>query len=106
MARARELMLGGRVLSGTEAAEWGLVTRAVPGDTLEDEALATARTLAAGPTVAYSEMRKLLARALSVDLRTGLDAELAACLRSGATADARQGIHAFAERAEPRFHGC
>jgi 2-(1,2-epoxy-1,2-dihydrophenyl)acetyl-CoA isomerase len=106
MVRARELMLGARVLSGVEAAEWGLVTRAVPRDCLEDEALAAARELAAGPTVAYGEMRRLLARSLSLDADAGLAAELAACLRSGATADAREGIRAFGERREPRFGGC
>ena len=106
MVRARELMLGARVLSGVEAAEWGLVTRAVPGDRLEDEALAAARELSAGPTTAYGEMRRLLARSLSLDVDAGLAAELAACLRSGATADAREGIRAFRERREPRFGGC
>jgi 2-(1,2-epoxy-1,2-dihydrophenyl)acetyl-CoA isomerase len=106
MVRARELMLGGRVLSGAEAAQWGLVTRAVPADRLEDEALAAVRDLAAGPTVAYGEMRRLLARSLSVDVQAGLAAELAACLRCGATADAGEGIRAFGERRDPGFRGC
>jgi 2-(1,2-epoxy-1,2-dihydrophenyl)acetyl-CoA isomerase len=106
IVRARELMLGGRILSGTEAAEWGLVTRAVPADRLEAEALTAARDLAAGPTLAYGEMRRLLARSLSVDVEAGLAAELAACVRTGATADAREGVHAFGERRDPRFRGC
>ena len=106
MTRARELMLGGRVLSGAEAAEWGLVTRAVRADRLEDEALAVARGLADGPTVAYGEMRRLLARSLSTDLPAGLAAELEACARCGATGDALEGITAFTERRDPRFRGC
>jgi 2-(1,2-epoxy-1,2-dihydrophenyl)acetyl-CoA isomerase len=106
MVRARELVLGGRVLSGVEAAEWGLVTRAVPAEDLEAQALAAARALAAGPTVAYGEMRRLLARSLSLDIEGGLAAELAACLRTGATADGREGIRAFGERRDPRFEGC
>jgi 2-(1,2-epoxy-1,2-dihydrophenyl)acetyl-CoA isomerase len=106
MVRARELMLGGRVLSGAEAVDWGLATRVVPADRLEDDALAAARELATGPTVAYGEMRRLLARSLTLDVEAGLTAELAACLRTGATADARAGIRAFAGRHDPHFQGC
>lgn len=105
LVRARELMLRGRILSGAEAAEWGLVTRAIPDKRLDDEALATARELAAGPTIAFGEMRRMLADALSVDLAVGLAAELDAFPRCGATADAREGIAAFAERRAPRFGG-
>jgi 2-(1,2-epoxy-1,2-dihydrophenyl)acetyl-CoA isomerase len=105
MRRARELMLGGRVLSAAEALEWGLVSRVVGRERLEEEALALTRELAAGPTAAYGELRRLLARSGSISLADGLDAELAACTRGGATADGREGIAAFAERREPRFQG-
>jgi 2-(1,2-epoxy-1,2-dihydrophenyl)acetyl-CoA isomerase len=101
--RARELMLGGRVLSAAEALEWGLVNRVVERERLESEALALMRELAAGPTAAYGEMRQLLARSGSISLADGLDAELDACRRGGATADAREGIAAFVERRAPRF---
>ena len=37
MQRAMELLTTGRWLSGAEAAEWGLVRRAVPADTLDQE---------------------------------------------------------------------
>jgi 2-(1,2-epoxy-1,2-dihydrophenyl)acetyl-CoA isomerase len=105
MRRARELMLGGRVLSAPEALEWGLVTRIVKPDQLEDEALAVAREFAAGPTQAYGEMRRLLARSLSTPLAAQLAYERQACVRCGATADAREGIAAFVERRAPRFEG-
>jgi 2-(1,2-epoxy-1,2-dihydrophenyl)acetyl-CoA isomerase len=105
MPRARQLLLGGRILSATEAGEWGLVTRVVARDRLHDEALAEARDLASGPTLALGEMRRLLARALSVDVHEGLRTELEALLTTGATADAREGIAAFAGRREPGFTG-
>jgi 2-(1,2-epoxy-1,2-dihydrophenyl)acetyl-CoA isomerase len=98
-------MLGGRVLSAPEALEWGLVTRIVKPDQLEDEALAVAREFAAGPTQAYGEMRRLLARSLSTPLAAQLAYERQACVRCGATADAREGIAAFVERRAPRFEG-
>lgn len=43
--RARELLLTGRIISGTEAAEIGWVTRAVPIDQLETEVNRAAREL-------------------------------------------------------------
>src|SRR4029079_10326435 len=50
--RARELLLLGRSLSGTDAAAWGAIHRAVPADSLAAEVDALVAQLAAGPTVA------------------------------------------------------
>ena len=72
---------------------------------VQAEALAEARALAAGPTAALGEIRRMLARSVSVDVHDGLAAELDAIGRTGATADAREGIAAFGERREPRFEG-
>jgi 2-(1,2-epoxy-1,2-dihydrophenyl)acetyl-CoA isomerase len=93
------------VLSATEALEWGLVSRVVPRDGLEQQAADLAQRLASGPTYAYGEMRALIRRALDVPLAEGLDAEREAIVRCGATADGREGITAFAERRSPRFSG-
>jgi 2-(1,2-epoxy-1,2-dihydrophenyl)acetyl-CoA isomerase len=103
--RATEMILEGRVLSATEALEWGLVSRVVPRDGLEQQAADLAQRLASGPTYAYGEMRALIRRALDVPLAEGLDAEREAIVRCGATADGREGITAFAERRSPRFSG-
>lgn len=105
MRRAKEMTLFNRVLTAAEALEWGLVSRVVPRDQLEAEALETAARLAAGPTVAFGEMRRLLARSLSASLEEGLEAELQAIVRCGKTEDAREGITAFLERRPPSFEG-
>lgn len=57
-ARALELLLTGRVLSGTEAAEWGLVNKSVPRASLEDETYALATKLAAGPQLAQRLIKR------------------------------------------------
>src|SRR5205085_555711 len=49
--RARELLVLGRALTGTEAADWGLVHRAVATDSVAGEAEQLAQQLANGPTV-------------------------------------------------------
>jgi 2-(1,2-epoxy-1,2-dihydrophenyl)acetyl-CoA isomerase len=105
LRRARELIVNGRVLSADEALEWGLVSRVVPAAELAGVAAAEAQRLANGPTLAYAEMRRLLHGTFERTLAKGLDAERDAMRRSGATADAREGIPAFVERREPRFGG-
>ncbi|MCU1344241.1 MAG: enoyl-CoA hydratase, partial [Acidimicrobiia bacterium] len=50
LRRALELALLNRMLSADEALEWGLITMVVDDDALENEALALAQQLAAGPT--------------------------------------------------------
>jgi 2-(1,2-epoxy-1,2-dihydrophenyl)acetyl-CoA isomerase len=105
MPRARELLIGGRVLNAGEALELGLVGRVVPRAELEAEALAAARALAAGPTVALIEIRRLLIGSGERTLAEGLAAEHEAMIRTGGTSDAREGIAAFVERRAPRFTG-
>jgi 2-(1,2-epoxy-1,2-dihydrophenyl)acetyl-CoA isomerase len=105
LRRARELILHNRILTAAEALDWGLVDRVVPLAELEPEAESAVAGLAAGPTVAYGEMRRLLWRSLSADLDDQLTAERDAIVRCGATADAIEGITAFVERRPPKFLG-
>ena len=105
LRRARELILQNRVLSAEEAREWGLVSTIVPRDRLAPEARSVAERFAAGPTVAYGEMRRLLARSFSAGLDDQLAAERRAIVRCGATGDAAEGLTAFAERRPPVFGG-
>ncbi len=105
MRRAMELTLDGLVLSAEEALEWGLVGRVVPVDALESEAEATACRYAAGPTVAYGHIRRLLRTSWSATFEEQLAAERVAIVDCGGTGDAREGIEAFTARRAPRFEG-
>ena len=53
--RALELVYTGRLLSGREAAEWGLVNRSVAGADLVRRAREVAASIARGPTSAFLE---------------------------------------------------
>ncbi|MEO6470539.1 MAG: enoyl-CoA hydratase/isomerase family protein [Aeromicrobium sp.] len=57
--RALELALTGRVLNSDEALSWGLINRVVESDA-GDHAVDLARELAAGPSQALGETRRLL----------------------------------------------
>ena len=105
LRRAQEMLMGGRVLSAAEALDWGLVTRVVPRAELDAEADAAAARLAAGPTVALAHMRHLLRASWGATLEQQLASEGAAMAACARTADAREGLAAFAERRAPRFTG-
>jgi 2-(1,2-epoxy-1,2-dihydrophenyl)acetyl-CoA isomerase len=105
MRRARELIIGGRVLNAEEALDWGLVSRVVPAGELAAVAATEAARLAAGPKLAYGRMRELLLRSTASTLDEQLAAEREAMRASGVTADAREGISSFVERRDPDFTG-
>jgi 2-(1,2-epoxy-1,2-dihydrophenyl)acetyl-CoA isomerase len=103
--RARELLMLGRELSGAEAAEWGLVHRAVaPGD-LEAEADALVGALAAGPTVALGLTKHLLNHGREATLADQLASEAFAMELSSRAEDFREGLAAFREKRAPGFKG-
>lgn len=103
--RAFELYYEQRVLDANEAAQWGLVTHVVTAETLEDEALSAVRRLAAGPTCAYREIRRLLRDSWSSTLSDQLAKETEAIARSCATSDAGRAVRAFLAKQTPTFEG-
>ncbi len=107
-ARAMELMMSGRLLSATEAVEWGLASRCVPDDELLEVALAFAREVAVKSPLAVANakhvMHQLWSDNGSVDagLRFELERDAYYCLTSH---DAPEGLQAFADKRPPRFTG-
>jgi len=103
--RAREMLLLGRAVSGSEAAEWGLVHRAVPAADVTATAEALAAQLAGGPTVAIGLTKWLLQRGRELPLEAHLRDEAFAVELSSRSEDFREGLQAFAEKRPPRFSG-
>lgn len=106
-AVAMDLIYSGRFLSGAEAAAAGLVSRVVPADELDETARAYAATLAAGPTLAFQESKRLV-RELSdtgLSLAETLERESGMQTRASRTADYLEGFTAFLERRTPTFKG-
>lgn len=105
-ARARRFVMLAEVLSSAEAVQAGLADRVVADEQLEAEALALAQRLAAGPTVAYGEIKRLFLRAGASQLTAQLEDEALTLARVAASADAQEGIAAMVERRQPAFKGC
>jgi 2-(1,2-epoxy-1,2-dihydrophenyl)acetyl-CoA isomerase len=104
-ARARELLLLGRTLTGAEAAEWGLVHRAVTSDQLDDEVAALVDRLACGPTVALGLAKWLLSTSPDTSLGEQLHNEAIGLELSSRSEDFREGLAAFKEKRPPEFKG-
>lgn len=103
--RTRELMLTNRRLSASEAADWGLIDRAVPDDELQDQAEAMATKIAAGPTLAYGAVKQLLRKNFEQGLETQMEDESQYIGKAVISDDFAEGSAAFLEKRKPKFKG-
>ena len=105
VARAKELLLLGRKLSGTEAASWGIIYRAVPDGELESATAALVEQLAGAATVAVGLTKRCIQLGLETGLGESMQNESFALELSSRTDDFREGMTAFRERRTPDFEG-
>ena len=104
-AKARELYFTGRPVEADEALSLGLVNRVVPDEQLHDVTMELARSLAHGPAVALSLMKRNMNCAESSGLAELLDMEAAHQVQTGRTEDHREAAKAFVEKRVPVFVG-
>jgi 2-(1,2-epoxy-1,2-dihydrophenyl)acetyl-CoA isomerase len=100
-ARARRLVLFPGTVEVGDAVAWGMVGEIVTDPLTRARELA--RELAAGPTRAYAESKRLLLDEVALD--AALEAEAISQERSGGTQDHHEAVDAFLARREPVFRG-
>jgi 2-(1,2-epoxy-1,2-dihydrophenyl)acetyl-CoA isomerase len=105
LRKAMEILLLNPTLSAAEALEIGLITRVVPDGSLREEALAVARTLAAGAPRALGATKRLVWSGLGNRVEAQLPEEARTVSELSGTADSREGLAAVLERRVPRFTG-
>jgi 2-(1,2-epoxy-1,2-dihydrophenyl)acetyl-CoA isomerase len=104
-AKARELYFTGRPVDAEEALSLGLVNRLVPDDQLATVTMELAQSLAHGPAIALSLMKRNMNCAESGGLAELLDMEAAHQVQTGRTEDHREAAKAFVEKRAPIFRG-
>lgn len=105
VSRTKRYLLLNETLDAPTALAAGLADEVVLPEELLAHAEAIARKLADGPTLAYGEIRRLLNTVSDQPLETQLELEAQGLARIARTADAREGLTAFAEKRKPQFKG-
>ncbi|MEC8754500.1 MAG: enoyl-CoA hydratase-related protein [Pseudomonadota bacterium] len=103
--RARELMLTNRVLTATEALDWGVVNQVVEAGQAETAARTLASKLAQGPTQAFAQVKQLLETSFTESLETQMELEARGIAAQVASKDGQEGMQAFVEKRKPEFLG-
>jgi 2-(1,2-epoxy-1,2-dihydrophenyl)acetyl-CoA isomerase len=103
--RAREMIHLGRVVEGTEAADWQMIHRAVPVGEVDAVAGELVGTLAQSATVGLGLSKWLLHVGATTALDEHLRNEAFAMELSSRSDDFREGLRAFGEKRPPEFRG-
>jgi 2-(1,2-epoxy-1,2-dihydrophenyl)acetyl-CoA isomerase len=104
-ARALGLALTGEPLPAEQAADWGLIWKAVDDDALDAEVDALAARFAAGPTRGLAAIKKMIRESWGQSLDAELDRQRDAMRELGYSDDYREGVAAFMEKRKPSFTG-
>jgi enoyl-CoA hydratase/carnithine racemase len=105
IARAKQLILTGRIISAQQAEHMGLVNEVVPAGQALAAADAMAAEIAARGPIAVREAKRLIDAAPDVSLDAGLAAELDASERIFGSEDMLEGARAFFEKRQPTYRG-
>ncbi len=106
---AMDLLLTGRWFDVHEAREWGLVSRVVAGDALQEATWELARLLASGPPLVYAAIKEIVRDAEDSKFQDSMNRitgrQLASVDILYGSEDNLEGARAFAEKRDPVWKG-
>ena len=105
MARAKEFLFTGELITAKEAAAIGLINHAVPREELDAKVMDIAGRIARGATRSIQLTKNTLNAPLRQHAHTMMDLGLANELLSALSEDHQEAIHAFIEKRDPKFTG-
>ena len=105
MPKATQMILTGDAVPAEEALKIGLVDYLCEPEGLMTEAMAYAKKLANGPTIAIIEAKKLLKNTWFIGFHEALEAEMAAGNICEKTEDSVEAVKAFNEGRKPVYKG-
>ncbi len=103
--RAKEFLMTGDAMTGSQAAAIGLVNHAVPGAELAERTYAFARRLATGPRLAIELTKRSVNMQIERAMAGMIDASLALEGLTFRTADHHEAVRAFFAKETPRYGG-
>jgi enoyl-CoA hydratase len=102
-SKAMDMVLTGRIMDAQEAERAGLVSRIVPVEKLDEEALAAATVIAGMSLPIAIAAKESVNRAYETTLHEGILFERRAFHATFATEDRKEGMTAFVEKRAPDF---
>ncbi len=105
LAKAKELIFTGKVITAAEGYEMGIINKVVPDDQLMGAVTElAAKMLSAGP-VGIRLAKACINKSLFMDIDSGLDFEAEAFGLCFGTQDQKEGMSAFLEKRTPTYSG-
>lgn len=103
--RAKQFLLTGQLMLGSEAAAMGLINKAVPAEDLERTGLEFAREVAALPPLAVQWTKLSVNRTLRLVASVAFETSIAYEGASMLSEDHVEAVNGFIEKRSPRFTG-
>lgn len=96
--RALEMALSGDVIDAATAVDWGLVNKAVPPESLDDEVAALVARVTRGSAYGRTIGKSIFYRQVQLEQRQAYDLAIEVMAAGVLTDDAQEGIAAFLEK--------
>ena len=103
--RAIEMATLGERVRAPEALDWGLINRVWPDAVFGDEVEALMDRLAAGPTASYAGTKRQLNARVYAGMDEQLELEATIQEEMAGSDDFLEGVSAFIQKRDARFHG-
>jgi len=103
LARAMEIMTFDQPISSAQALEWGIITKVVPDEEVQKEALVMLQGLAKTSLHSFAWSKKLMTESFTNTLETQLELERQGISDCATHSEGQEGIKAFVEKRKPNF---